>query len=264
MGCVHTPHYISDNSQDLNPAFGIGIGEPSIISERALLVDALGAVVVTNTDTLFQKGDGLQGIASVTKVMTLIVALEAVQDNLATLDGEVEISATAAAVGGSQMALEEGETQTLRTLLQGLMIESGNDAAQAIAEHVGCALSPPDDMPCGDPDETENDHSGYAETFIERIIDKVVELGMGSSIYCQPAGGCFSTSQDQVGLWLSAYKTPQFGEFSGAEQYDADACGETEDGEEKCYTNSRTVAARYPGMESWKGGSLGILLRRCR
>jgi D-alanyl-D-alanine carboxypeptidase len=232
-GCTLSPHFISDNAADLKPGNGIGIGLPAITSERALLADTLGANTLAGTETLFQKGNGQQGIASVTKMMTLILALDAVESGQAALNDVVEVSQAAADVGGSQMGLEAGEKQTLRTLLHGLMIVSGNDAALAIAEHIG----------------------GTQAAFATLMNTKAAALDMDDSIYCQAAGGCFSTPQDQVALWLSAYKDPQFQEFAGSDMYDA--CG-LEEWEDKCYFLSRSVADRYPGMESWKGGSLGF------
>lgn len=74
--------------------------------------------------------------ASVTKVFTLVVALEALRDGRVALDDLVVTSARAAGMGGTQVYLEVGELMTLEDLLYGIAVESANDAAVAVAEHI--------------------------------------------------------------------------------------------------------------------------------
>lgn len=74
-------------------------------------------------------------MASTTKIMTAIVTIEN-----SNLDAQVEISAKAASTGGSRLGLKKGDKISLRDLLYGLMLRSGNDAAVAIAEHVGGSI----------------------------------------------------------------------------------------------------------------------------
>src|SRR5690606_27746352 len=74
--------------------------------------------------------------ASVTKVFTLVVALEALRDGRVALDALVVTSARAAGMGGTQVYLEVGELMTLEDLLYGIAVESANDAAVAVAEHI--------------------------------------------------------------------------------------------------------------------------------
>lgn len=74
--------------------------------------------------------------ASVTKVFTLVAALEALRDGRVTLDDLVTTSRRAAGMGGTQVYLEVGEQMTLEDLLYGIAVESGNDAAVAVAEHI--------------------------------------------------------------------------------------------------------------------------------
>lgn len=232
-GCGVTPHYIADQSEDEDPGgFGVELDAPDLTANRALLLDAL------YDDELFVRNvgsTGAQGIASVTKVMTLILALEAIADGSASLDDAVTTSAAAAEVGGSQMSppLVEGEVQSLETMLYGLMVNSGNDAALAIAEHIG----------------------GDQATFATMMNDKADDLGMAASVYCQAAGGCFSTPADQVALWRSVYTDPVFQEFAGPVNYLG--CGEGPGGEEICHFIDKAESI-YPGQESWKGGSLGF------
>ena len=74
--------------------------------------------------------------ASVTKVMTLLLAMEAIRDGRVSPEDNVCISSNAASMGGSQVFLEEGEYMSLRELIKCAVIASANDAALAIAEHV--------------------------------------------------------------------------------------------------------------------------------
>lgn len=94
--------------------------------------------------------------ASVTKVMTMLLAMEAIQRGQIALTDPVTISDRAASMGGSQMFMEAGEIQTLETLLMGMAVCSANDACVATAEHV----------------------SGTEEIFVEQMNQRAAELGM--------------------------------------------------------------------------------------
>ena len=232
-GCIFVPHQIADSSLDLDGNYGVTIAAPSTTAFQGQLSDAS----VSGGDVVYQWPAGgftQQGIASVTKIMTVIVALDQVSQGNVSLDDEVTVSAAAAATGGSSMDLLEGEVQTLRALLHGLMINSGNDAGRAIAEHI----------------------SGTVANFAVLMNDKVSDLGLANTTYCDAWGGCPSTPADQVTLWLAVYDDPLFQEFLGSESYDA--CGKDKDGEDICHFMSRNVFSVYPGLDSWKGGSLGF------
>ena len=107
---------------------------PNIDAERAIVVDTDGTVYFE------RNADDAACIASVTKIMTGVVALDAVASGLTSLDSTITVSANAAAVGESSAGLQEGDTMTLKTALYALLVPSGNDAAIAIAESVGAAL----------------------------------------------------------------------------------------------------------------------------
>jgi serine-type D-Ala-D-Ala carboxypeptidase (penicillin-binding protein 5/6) len=94
--------------------------------------------------------------ASIVKLMTVLVAIEEVEAGKATLDDQVLVSANASKMGGSQVYLAEGERFTLRELLGATMIQSANDAAVAVAEHL----------------------AGSAPAFVERMDARAKELGM--------------------------------------------------------------------------------------
>jgi hypothetical protein len=243
-GCYVRSHLIghSDDDQTLGPGVNIGpppaLSDPDSITARGLLTDALrerfgvGSGQVMSVFPVAPQFVSV-GIASVTKNMTLLVTDDAIKAGEVDLDEVVRISRAAATVAGNKIGLEEGERQTLRTLLHGMMLPSGNDASVAIAEHVG----------------------GTETAFVARMNWKAADLGLTDTSYNQSAGGGYSTPQDQVTLWLHAYQEPLFREIASVEQYDG--CGEIGEGatlQPKCWFITKLSDFRYPGREGWKGG----------
>ena len=94
--------------------------------------------------------------ASVTKIMTMLLVMEAIDDGTISLDDTVTVSAHAASMGGSQVFLSEGEQITVDDLLKALCVASGTDASVALAEHV----------------------SGVTELFVEQMNSRARALGM--------------------------------------------------------------------------------------
>lgn len=94
--------------------------------------------------------------ASITKIMTLLLAFENIEAGKIKLDDLVTTSAYASSMGGSQVYLAEGETQTLDTMLKCIAVASGNDASVAVAEHI----------------------AGSEEAFVGMMNERAVELGM--------------------------------------------------------------------------------------
>ena len=75
-------------------------------------------------------------LASVTKVMTMLLIMEALEDGTLTPDTMVAVSANAAGMGGSQVYMKEGETFSVHDMLKAIAVASGNDACVAMAEHL--------------------------------------------------------------------------------------------------------------------------------
>ena len=97
----------------------------------ALLMDAeSGTVLYSKNETVAASP------ASVTKIMTLLLVMEAIDSGAITLEDKVTVSSYAASMGGSQVFLEEGEEMTVSELIKCTVIASGNDAAVALSEHV--------------------------------------------------------------------------------------------------------------------------------
>ncbi|MFD2116004.1 D-alanyl-D-alanine carboxypeptidase family protein [Paenibacillus yanchengensis] len=135
-------------------------------------------------------GDSPLLIASLTKIMTAIVAIEH-----GRLDDQVTVNATAVGKEGSSIYIELDEKITLHHLLYGLMLRSGNDAAVAIAEHVG----------------------GSEEGFVHLMNEKAVMLGMKNSSFKNPHGldedGHYSSANDLAILTAYALKNKHFAEI---------------------------------------------------
>jgi len=104
--------------------------------------------------------------ASVTKVMTLLLVMEAIDSGTLSYDDAVTVSAYAASMGGSRIFLSEGESITVEDLLKGVCVSSGNDAAVALAEKT----------------------AGVTELFVERMNNRARELGMQDTHFVNCTG----------------------------------------------------------------------------
>ena len=104
--------------------------------------------------------------ASVTKIMTVLLTMEAISSGRIALDDTVTVSAYAAGMGGSQVFLAEGEQITVDDLLKAVCVASGNDAAVALAEHV----------------------AGVTELFVEQMNNRARELGMKDTHFVNCTG----------------------------------------------------------------------------
>ena len=104
--------------------------------------------------------------ASVTKIMTLLLTMEAIDGGKIHYDDVVTVSAHAASMGGSQVYLSEGEQITVEDLIKSVCVSSGNDAAVALAEYV----------------------SGVEELFVEAMNEKAAALGMNDTHFENPTG----------------------------------------------------------------------------
>ena len=116
--------------------------------------------------------------ASVTKIMTLLLVMEAIDSGALSYDDVVTGSAHAAGMGGSQIWLKENEQMTVRDLLKAVCIVSGNDAAVALAEHL----------------------AGSEDAFVERMNARAQELGMNDTHFVNctglPADGHVTSAYD--------------------------------------------------------------------
>ena len=156
---------------------------PTLDAERAILIDDTGKI-------WFERdADTQQRIASVTKIMTAIVALE-----YAPLDTQVTVTSEAAAIGESSAGLQQGDTMTLEQALNGLLISSGNDAAIAISDSLGAlmlaeATSSAEGASAANPLLANIDPSmDNVEAFVSAMNAKAAELGMTNSLFANAHG----------------------------------------------------------------------------
>ena len=163
---------------------------------RGFAASAAGIIPATNADfdvpcaaailidedsgtVLYEKNaDARRPIASITKVMTLLLAFEALEAGKIHLDDFVPVSEHAYHMGGSQIWLEPGEQMTLDDMLKAICISSANDAAVAVAEYVG----------------------GSETAFAEMMNVRAYELGMTNTHFVNACGldeaGHLSTARD--------------------------------------------------------------------
>ena len=104
--------------------------------------------------------------ASVTKVMTLLLVMEAIDGGSLSVEDSVQVSTRAASMGGTQVYLKEGELMTVDDLLKAVAVASGNDAAVALAEHL----------------------AGSESAFVERMNQRAAELGMADTTFVNCTG----------------------------------------------------------------------------
>ncbi|MCL2568730.1 MAG: D-alanyl-D-alanine carboxypeptidase [Oscillospiraceae bacterium] len=192
-------------------------GAPRVSAKSYVLLDA-----GTGTVLLERNADVQMLIASTTKIMTAVVTLEHAHP-----DDLVEIRPEHTGIEGSSMYLRAGETMTVRDLLYGLMLASGNDAAVALAYHV----------------------AGGIEEFAVLMNEKAGALGMTNSSFRNPHGldaeGHYSTARDMAILAAFAMESEDFVEIVSTRS--ARAAG-------RSLVNHNKMLWRYPGAEGVKTG----------
>ena len=197
---------------------------------RHLAGDASAAILMemTSKQVLYEYNAYAQmGMASTTKVMTALVAIE--QGNL---DDIVAIAPGATGIEGSSIYLVPGERILLRDLLYGLMLHSGNDAATAIAYHIG----------------------GSVEGFAGLMNQKAAELGAKSTHFVNPHGlyddNHYTTAYDLGLITCYAMENKQFREFVSTTSYTIDR----ETRGKQALTNQNKLLALYGGAVGVKPG----------
>lgn len=137
-------------------AYAVEVNAPSVV-----LMEASTGKVIFEKDAYTKKSP-----ASVTKVMTLLLVFDELEKGTISLDDLVTTSAYAKSMGGSQVYLEEGETQTVDTLIKCVTVASGNDASVALAEYI----------------------AGTEKDFVDRMNEKAKELGMTNTNFVDCCG----------------------------------------------------------------------------
>jgi D-alanyl-D-alanine carboxypeptidase (penicillin-binding protein 5/6) len=199
-------------------------GPPQVGAQSWILYDTL-------TDTILgtRAPDEPRWIASTTKIMTGLLALE-----LSDFDDQVAVSQTAADTIGQSMGLVAGERIGMGALVKAAMIFSANDAAAAIAEHIG----------------------GSVEGFVEIMNQRAGELGMTNTHFVNPHGidrpGHYSTARDLLTLTRAAMDLP---EFAAIVRSRAVVLPDAPDGTRRMARATNFLLGRYDGTIGVKTGS---------
>ena len=145
----------------------------SITAESAIIMEASTGKIIYE-----KEADTAKPPASVTKIMTLLLIFEDLKNGKIKLEDRVTVSNYAASMGGSQVYLEEGETQTVDTLIKCIAVASANDGCVTMAEHL----------------------SGSETSFVDRMNQKAKELGMVNTNFVNCCGldaeGHLTTAKD--------------------------------------------------------------------
>lgn len=195
--------------------------EPSINARSAIVMDfETGAVLYQKN--AFRK----RPMASTTKIMTAIIALENCD-----LNEDVVISQKAANMGGSSMGIRAGSVVKMNDLLHGMLICSGNDAAVAIAEHIG----------------------GSIEGFSELMNKKALEIGAFSTSFSNPHGldedDHYTTAYDLAKITRYALKIPEFNDIVKKKEFFFEG---------RTLKSTNEMLSLYAGADGVKTGYTGL------
>ncbi|MCT2537447.1 D-alanyl-D-alanine carboxypeptidase [Aquibacillus koreensis] len=170
--------------------------------------------------------------ASMTKIMTLILIMEALDDEKVKLDEMVRVSEYAASMGGSQIFLEAGEEMKVNDLLKGIAVASGNDASVAMAERI----------------------AGSEEAFVTMMNQKAKELGLENTKFQNttglPADNHFSTAYDLAMMAKELLKHEEITNYTSI--YEDYLRKGTED--EFWLVNTNKLVKFYDGVDGLKTG----------
>lgn len=170
--------------------------------------------------------------ASMTKIMTLLLTFEAIDENKISLDDMVTISKNAADMGGSQMFLEANSSVKLEEIIKGVAIASANDGAVALAEYVG----------------------GSVENFVNMMNEKVQELGLENTHFVNPHGldanDHYSSAYDMAIMAHNLIKHEKILEYTSTyEDY-----FNKPDGTRTWLVNTNKLVRYYNGVDGLKTG----------
>ncbi|MCI7028560.1 MAG: D-alanyl-D-alanine carboxypeptidase family protein [Eubacteriales bacterium] len=200
----------------------------SLECKSALLMEASSGQIIFETNA-----DEKRPVASVVKIMTILMCLEAVDSGRVSLDDRVTISKNASGMGGSQVLLDTGEVQTLDILLKSTVVGSANDAAVAIAEHL----------------------YGSQELFVKQMNARAQALGMKDTVFVNctglPAQGQHTTARDVARMAAALFGHELYYKYAGIWMDKVDHG----DGRVTDLTNTNRLIRFYDGCDGGKTGS---------
>lgn len=221
-------------AEEPDPAVLVSAPAMETVTSGSLALNCRAAVLIEPESgrVLYEKSpDEKMPIASITKLMTLLLTFEAIHGGKLTLDTLVPVSEHACHMGGSQIWLEPGEQFTLDEMLRAICVSSANDAAVAVAELVG----------------------GSESAFVEQMNARAAELGMTNTTFRNACGldteGHLSTARDVAVLSCYILNTcPELLHYTGI-WTDSLRNGQTQ------LVNTNKLLKRYSGITGLKTGT---------
>lgn len=207
----------------------------NVLAEEDFAPTAKSAILVDNLSgkVLYEKNaDEKLAPASMTKLASMLIVMEAIDNGSLKFEDKVTISEEAANMGGSQVFLQAGEVYTVYDLLKSVAIASGNDAVVALAEKVG----------------------GSVGGFVDMINKRLKELGATNTNFVNPHGldaeGHYSTARDMSTIARELLKHEKILEFTSIyEEY-----LEKNDGSRIWLVNTNRLVRFYDGVDGLKTG----------
>ncbi len=206
---------------------GVADGSLELACKSAILMEA-------ETGTILYQQNPHEALppASVTKIMTLLLVMEAVDAGTLRMDDKITASANAASMGGSQVYLKEGEQMTLEDLLKSVVIASANDAAVALAEHL----------------------AGSVTGFVEKMNRRAAELGMTETVFENVTGLDDTAERHLTSAHDIALMSRELIKHKTILQYSSIWMDTIRDGAFGL-TNTNRLVRFYPGCTGLKTGS---------
>ena len=211
---------------------------PSVSAEEksSQLVDNARSAILIERDTgtvLYEKNSNEQlPPASMTKIMTMLLIMEALDKGKIDINEKIRTSEYAASMGGSQIFLEPGEEMTTQEMLKGIAIGSGNDASVAMAERI----------------------AGSEPAFVEMMNKKAKELGLKDTKFQNTTGlpikDHYSTAHDMAMMAKELLKYQDITKFTGT--YEAYLRENTDN--KFWLVNTNKLVRFYPGVDGLKTG----------
>ena len=211
------------------------LGCPFLVSALELASNAKSGIIMepTTNKVIFEKNshERLEP-ASMTKMMTLLLTFEALDNGKISLDDMVHISKVAAAMGGSQMFLEENSNIRLEEIIKGVSIASANDGAVALAEYIG----------------------GSVENFVNMMNQKIADLGLTDTHFTNPHGlhadNHYSSAYDMAIIAANLISHEKILEYTSIyEDY-----FNKPDGSRTWLVNTNKLTRYYEGVDGLKTG----------
>ncbi len=205
------------------------------VTVNSLANNASSAILIERDtgSVLFDKNaDEKLPPASMTKIMTMILVMEALHKGKINMKDKVRTSEYAASMGGSQIFLEAGEEMTVEEMLKGIALASGNDASVALGEHI----------------------AGTNDAFVKLMNDKAKELGLKNTHFENATGlpgkEHYSTARDMALMAKELLKYEQITKYTG--QYEDYLRENTE--KKFWLVNTNKLVKFYPGVDGLKTG----------